>query len=136
KDIGLGNFSQIPCGIPGVEHRPQLMATYGVAAGRMTLSQMVALLSTNAAKLFGVYPRKGTLQVGSDADIVIWNPHYEGMITAQQQLQNVDYTPYEGFKVSGRAEHVLLRGELVVKAGQVIQECKGHYVPRRAVYCE
>lgn len=130
KEMGKDNFSQIPCGIPGVEHRPQLIYTYGVTTGKIGIDQMAYLLSTNVAMLFGMYPQKGALHVGSDADIVIWNPDFKGVLTARDQLQNVDYTPYEGFGVEGRAEHVLLRGQHIVKNGQVIQEKKGKYVKR------
>lgn len=136
KEIGRNDFSQIPCGMPGIEHRPQLIATYGLGKGQLSLEALTQLLSTNAAKLFGLYPRKGTLCVGSDADLVVWNPQYKGVITAKEQLQNVDYTPYEGFGVSGRAEHVLLRGQHVVEAGQVVREGTGCYIPRSDRYHE
>ncbi|MGL4799542.1 MAG: dihydropyrimidinase [Cellulosilyticaceae bacterium] len=130
KELGKEDFSKIPCGIPGVEHRPQLIYTYGVKTGYIGEEQMAHLLSTHAAQLFGMYPRKGTLQVGSDADIVVWNPAYEDAITASDQLQNVDYTPYEGFRIVGRPEHVLLGGEVVVSQGKVVEERKGKYVKR------
>lgn len=130
KKIGLHDFSHIPNGIPGAEHRPQLIYTYGVTSGRLSLCQMAHLLSTNAAKLFGMYPRKGTLAVGSDADLVIWDPSYEGILTAKSQLQNVDYTPYEGVEVKGRAEHVFLGGEQVIANGKLMEVTKGRYVHR------
>jgi dihydropyrimidinase len=130
KERGRYDFSRIPNGIPGVEHRPVLLYTYGVVEGKITLEQMCAVLSTNAAKLFGMYPQKGIIQKGSDADIVAWDPNYQGIITAEDQLQNVDYTPYEGLKVRGKAEYVFLRGNLVVEKGKIIKENTGKYVFR------
>ena len=97
KDIGIEDFTQIPNGAPGVEHRMGLIYTYGVLTGRISLNEMVAITSTNAAKLFGLFPQKGTIEVGSDADIVIWDPNFNSYINAKNQTQNVDYTPYEGF---------------------------------------
>jgi dihydropyrimidinase len=106
------------------------MYTCGVAGERITASQMVRALSENPARLFGMYPRKGTLAEGSDADLVIWDPKYAGCITAEKQLQNVDYTPYEGLETVGRAETVLLGGEVVVRDGVVVAEKRGRYVAR------
>lgn len=131
KKIGIDDFTQIPNGIPGIEHRPQLIYSYGVTKGRLSLQEMAHLLSTHVAQLFGMYPQKGTLAVGSDADIVVWNPGYRGVISAKTQLQHVDYTPYEGFKVIGRAEHVFLRGMHVVKKGKIVEEKKGRYIFRK-----
>lgn len=130
KELGREDFSKIPNGIPGVEHRPVLLYTAGVAAGRITAHQMVRLLSEQPAKLFGMYPRKGALSVGSDADIVIFDPEYTGRITAAAQHQAVDYTPYEGFETRGRVETVLLSGETAVEAGQVIAPGRGRFVHR------
>jgi dihydropyrimidinase len=106
------------------------MYTYGVAEKRITKEQFCAALSTNPAKEYGVYPKKGLIGVGSDADVVIWDPEYRGVITAKEQLQKVDYTPYEGIEVKGRAEAVLLQGKLVVDQGKVILEKEGRYVFR------
>ncbi len=130
KELGREDFSQIPNGIPGVEHRPVLLYTAGVAAGRLTAHQMMKLLSEQPAKLFGMYPQKGALAVGSDADIVIFDPEYTGRITAAGQHQAVDYTPYEGFETRGRVEAVLLSGEIAVEAGQVIAPGRGRFVHR------
>lgn len=132
KERGLHDFSKIPNGIPGVEHRPVLMYTYGVKKNRITKEQLCAALSTNPAKLFGMYPQKGSIAVGSDADIVVWDGSYHSVITAKEQLQKADYTPYEGLPVQGRAEHVFLRGNLVVENGNVILEMSGSYVHRGA----
>lgn len=131
KERGRNDFSKIPNGIPGVEHRPVLMYTYGVAENKMTKEQLCATLSTNAAKLYGMYPQKGIIEKGSHADIVVWDPEYKGIITVKDQLQNVDNTPFEGMDIRGRAEYVLLRGEIVAKDGKVIQENKGNYIVRQ-----
>ena len=134
KDRGIDDFSRIPNGIPGVEHRPILMYTYGVANSRITKEQFCAILSTNAAKLFGMYPKKGILKEGSDADIVVWDPEYRASITAEEQVQNVDYTPYEGMPTQGRAEYVMLRGTMIVKNGKVTNKNTGNYVYRQAAF--
>ena len=130
KELGKEDFSAIPGGIPGVEHRPALMYTFGVAAGRITPHQMMALLAEQPARLFGMYPRKGALAVGSDADIVIFDPNYTWRITAEGQYQNVDYTPYEGMEMAGRTDTVLLSGEVAVEGGRVVRENLGRYVRR------
>lgn len=130
KDMGKSDFSKIPNGLPGIEHRPVLMYTHGVATGKMTVEQMAKLLSENTARLFGMYPRKGILAVGSDADIVVWEPSYQGEITADAQYQNVDYTPYEHQKTIGRAKAVFLRGKQVVTDGKVQSENNGIYLSR------
>jgi dihydropyrimidinase len=132
KERGKEDFSKIPNGIPGVEHRPVLMFTYGVLGGHISKEQMCATLSTNAAKLFGMYPKKGAIAKGSNADIVVWDPEYKGVITAAKQMQKVDYTPYEGLAVRGKAEHVLLRGNIIIENGALIKENAGNYVHREA----
>lgn len=130
KELGLGDFSKIPNGIPGTEHRPVLMYTAGVASGRISAHEMMKLLSEQPARLFGMYPQKGALAVGSDADITILDPAYTGHITAAAQHQNVDYTPYEGFEVKYRVDRVLLSGELAVEDGRVVRPGQGRYVRR------
>ena len=130
KELGREDFSKIPNGIPGVEHRPSLMYTYGVAAGRITAVDMARLLAENPARLFGMYPQKGVLAVGSDADLVIFDPNDTGHITAETQYQNVDYTPYEGMELRGRVDTVLLGGEVAVEGGRVLLERRGRYVSR------
>ena len=130
KELGREDFSKIPNGIPGVEHRPSLMYTYGVAAGRITAVDMARLLAENPARLFGMYPQKGVLAVGSDADLVIFDPNDTGRITAETQYQNVDYTPYEGMALRGRVDTVLLGGEVAVEGGRVVLERQGRYVRR------
>ena len=130
NELGREDFSKIPNGIPGVEHRPSLMYTYGVAAGRITAVDMARLLAENPARLFGMYPQKGVLAVGSDADLVIFDPNDTGRITAETQYQNVDYTPYEGMALRGRVDTVLLGGEVAVEGGRVLLERRGRYVSR------
>ena len=130
KELGREDFSKIPNGIPGVEHRPSLMYTYGVAAGRITAVDMARLLAENPARLFGMYPQKGVLAVGSDADLVIFDPNDTGRITAETQYQNVDYTPYEGMELRGRVDTVLLGGEVAGEGGRVLLERRGRYVSR------
>ena len=130
KELGREDFSKIPNGIPGVEHRPSLMYTDGVAAGRSTAVDMARLLAENPARLFGMYPQKGVLAVGSDADLVIFDPNDTGRITAETQYQNVDYTPYEGMALRGRVDTVLLGGEVAVEGGRVLLERRGRYVSR------
>jgi dihydropyrimidinase len=130
KDHGINDFSKIPNGIPGVEHRPALIYEYGVNKGRITKEQMCAVLSENIAKIFGMYPRKGAIQEGSDADIVIWDTKTKEIISKDNQKQNVDYTPFEGFKTTGKARHVFLRGKHIVKEGIIINSNSGKYIER------
>lgn len=130
KSAGRGDFTKIPNGMPGVENRPVLLYTYGVGDGRITPPQMCRILSENAARLYGVYPRKGTLQAGSDADLVIWDPEAEWEITAGNQVSRCDYSPFQGFRVKGRAEQVYLRGTLAARDGNVVNEYLGTYIAR------
>lgn len=120
KDLGIDDFSKIPNGGPGVEHRLYLMYTYGVSSGKISINEMSKLISTNAAKNFGLYPKKGIIKAGSDADLVVLNPDFETIVTKDAQTQNVDYTPYEGFKRKGTIEHVFLRGKEIVNKESII----------------
>lgn len=130
KDQFMDNFTKIPGGIPGAEHRVEIMYTKGVCEGKITINQLVKYLSTNPAKLFGMYPEKGAVEVGSLADIVIWDKDYNGVISAENQLHNVDYTPYEGMEIKGRPCDVFLHGVHVVSDAKVIKELEGRYVSR------
>ena len=125
KDLGLADFSEIPGGIPGVEHRMGLLYSYGVVPGRISINRFVDLTSTTPAKIFGLFPRKGTLAPGSDADVVVWDPRATSVITARAQHQRVDYTPYEGFEQTGKASHVFLRGRQVVRDSRLADENPG-----------
>ncbi|HHV11856.1 MAG TPA: dihydropyrimidinase [Clostridiales bacterium] len=131
KEMGKDDFTKIPNGMPGVETRAVLMYTFGVLEDRISLTQMCKLMAENPAKLYGMYPQKGCLEPGSDADLVIWDPNYESRITAKDQLQNMDYAPFEGLSVKGRAEKVFLRGVLSVEDGKVIKENHGKYISRK-----
>lgn len=130
KAAGKGDFTKIPGGLPGVETRGTLIYTYGVCTGKITLAQMVKFLSENPAKLYGLYPRKGVLSPGSDADIVVYDPTPKITITAKNQAGAVDYSPYEGFAVQGRIDQVYLRGQLSVDKGEIRKENGGIFIPR------
>jgi dihydropyrimidinase len=117
KNLGRNDFSKIPNGGNGIEHWIPLLFTYGVKAGKITLNQFIELISANPAKFMGLYPRKGTIAIGSDADLVLFDPKVEQTITAASHLQGSDYNFYEGRQVQGAARHVLLRGEVIVKNG-------------------
>lgn len=129
KELGRDDFSKIPNGIPGTEHRPALMYAYGVATQRITAHQMMRLLSENPARLFGMYPQKGALQVGSDGDITIIDPKATRTVKASEQHQRVDYTPYEGME-AGCVTDVFLGGVRAYSDGQVIAPNQGRYVHR------
>ncbi|MEG1878974.1 MAG: amidohydrolase family protein, partial [Pseudoflavonifractor sp.] len=131
KTLGREDFSKIPNGMPGVEHRPVLLYTAGVQTGRISEVQMAQLLAEHPAKLFGMYPEKGVLAVGSDADLVVWDPDARWTISAEHQTQAVDYTPYEGMAVQGRAETVFLAGVPVVEGGKITREQQGQFVARK-----
>ncbi len=114
KRDGLTDFTKIPNGGPGIENRLQLLYHYGVNEGKFPISRWVELISTNPAKIFGLYPRKGVLKVGSDADIVIWDPEQRHTISATTHHMRVDYSMYEGMTVRGNAETVISRGDIIV----------------------
>ena len=131
KSLGRDDFSKIPNGGPGLENRLQMIHHFGVRDGRISLNRMVELLATNPAKLFGLYPRKGTIAVGSDADIVIFDPEKRVTITASDQHSRIDYNLYEGTEVVGSPETVLLRGNVLVDDGELVQPPGiGRYVAR------
>jgi len=118
KEMGRDSFAKIPNGGPGVENRLQLLFHHGVSQKRITLNRWVEIVATTPAKMFGLYPRKGTIAVGSDADLVVWNPETEHTISASTHHMRVDYSMFEGFTVKGNAETVLSRGDVVVDKGQ------------------
>ena len=130
KEAGKDDFTKIPCGMPGVETRPSLMYTYGVLEHGITLEQMCRFLSENPAKLYGVYPQKGCLEPGSDADLVIWDKDEIWTIGKENQVANTDYSPFEGVQVHGKAKQVYLRGELVAQDGKIVKDKLGTYVVR------
>ena len=114
KQRGKNDFRKIPNGAGGIEHRMSLLFTYGVLEEKITLNQFVALTSTNAAKIFGMYPAKGIIVEGADADIVIWNPEKENIISTNTHHQNCDLNIYEGIKTKGEAEYILLNGRFIL----------------------
>jgi dihydropyrimidinase len=120
KRMGEGDFTRIPSGLPGIEDRVNLLYTRGVRRGRLDLYRFVDVASTQAARLFGLFPRKGTIQVGSDADLVVYDPAWRGTISAHTQLMNVDYNPYEGMKLEGRPGVVTVRGQIAVRDGRFV----------------
>ena len=130
KELGRNDFSKIPNGIPGIEHRPVLLYSAGVHSARISPLDFSRLLSQQPAKLFGMYPQKGCIAVGSDADLVIWDPDAKWTISAGNQTQAVDYTPYEGLAVTGRVDTVLLCGKVAVEHGKVVGAPRGQYVRR------
>jgi dihydropyrimidinase len=131
KELGRADFTKIPNGLPGVEHRVMLLYK-GVVEGRLTLNTFVDLIATMPARLFGLFPRKGTIAPGSDADLVIFDPQTPRVLSAANQHQRVDYTPYEGIEVPGVPETVLLRGNIIVRNGEYIgSKGAGQYLARK-----
>jgi dihydropyrimidinase len=131
KSLGKDDFSKIPNGGPGLENRLQLMHEFGVRTGRISLERMVELLSTNPAKYFGLYPRKGTIAVGSDADLVIFDPEKRVTISASRHHSKCDYNLYEGTEVTGSPETVLLRGRVIVDGDEFLgRPGEGQFVKR------
>jgi dihydropyrimidinase len=120
KPMGRDNFTRIPNGIPSIEERVNLLYTHGVAGGRIDLHRFVEAASTNAARIFGLFPRKGTIQLGSDADLVIYDPAYRGMLSQRTQQSAVDYNAFEGCEIRGRPSVVTLRGQVMVRDGKFV----------------
>jgi dihydropyrimidinase len=120
KTLGRDDFSKIPNGAPGVEERLMLLFDGGVRSGRLSVNRFVDLVSTTPAKLFGLYPRKGALEVGSDADIVIWDPDRQSTLSVDRHQSKTDYNLYEGRAVVGGPEFVLLRGSVIVEGGELV----------------
>lgn len=131
KALGLNDFRKIPGGMPGAETRGILLYSEGVRKGRIDEKDMCRLLCENPAKLYGMYPKKGVIAPGSDADIVVIDPKASDIIRADDQIQHVDYAPFEGLTVQGRTEMVFLRGQKVVENHQVIKELSGQYIKRK-----
>ena len=132
KELGMGNFAKIPNGCPGIEDRLMVLYTAGVRGGHFSLNRWVELCATNPAKLFGVYPQKGTIAPGSDADIVLWDPNKTHTISAATHHQRTDYNLYEGMEVTGLPTTVLSRGRVLVEDGEWKGERgAGQFVPRR-----
>jgi dihydropyrimidinase len=133
KALGKDDFTKIPNGGPGIENRLQLLHHHGVGAGHLTIKRFVELVSTAPARIFGMYPQKGVLAVGSDADIVLWDEYADHTISAKTHHMRVDYSMFEGFKVRGNARDVYSRGELIVSKGEFIgRPGRGEYLRREA----
>lgn len=132
KDRDLSDFTKIPNGVAGVENRLELLFTAGVLRKHISLRQFVRVTSANPAKIFGLFPRKGSVSVGADADLVLWNPAAQEIISAETQKQRCDTTIYEGFKIRGKPETVIAKGHIVFEKGEVTAERgAGRYLYRQ-----
>ncbi|MGC3992349.1 MAG: dihydropyrimidinase [Chthoniobacteraceae bacterium] len=120
KPMGKEDFTKIPNGIPALEDRVNLLYTYGVTTGKIDLHTFVNVASTQAAKIFDLFPRKGTIQPGSDANLVIYDPNYRGKLSAATQTMNLDYNGFEGWEIKGRPSVVTVRGEVAVRDGKFV----------------
>lgn len=136
KELGAGNFTLIPNGLPGVGDRLPILWSYGVGAGRLTPNQFVALTSTNPAKIFGLYPQKGSLMPGADADIVIWDAHRKVKYGVQVAQHRTDYNLYEGWELTGFPEQIYLRGRLIVDKGKWLGSAGMGKFLKRAPFAE
>ena len=131
KRTGKGNFTKIPNGTGGLEDRLPMLWTYGVNTGRITMNEFVAVTSTNIAKITNCYPKKGAVLVGSDADLIVWDPKAEKVISAKTQESAIDYNVFEGHKVTGLPRFVLSRGQVAVTEGKLTsREGHGEFVAR------
>jgi len=131
KELGRGDFRKVPNGLPGVEDRVDLMHDGGVVGGRITRERWVEIISTSPAKLFGMYPRKGSVSIGADADLVIYDPNRVRTISARTHHMDVDYSCYEGRQVQGASDVVLSRGSVIVRDGQFTgRKGHGHFIKR------
>ncbi|MFH0881820.1 MAG: dihydropyrimidinase [bacterium] len=135
KELGRGNFTKIPNGLPGIEDRLMVLYHHGVAGGKISPERWVEISSTNPAKNFGMYPRKGVIAEGSDGDLVVWNPEKEHTISAKTHHMNVDYNLYEGMRVKGVPEVVFSAGRLLVENGEFKGKTgAGRFVKRNPVH--
>lgn len=135
KPMGRDDFTKIPNGIPAIEDRINLLWTHGVKRGRLSLQQFVAVASTNAAKIFDLWPRKGVIQPGADADLVVYDPAYRGTISARTQTQAVDYNAFEGWAIEGRPHVVTVRGAVAVRDGRFCGAVgRGRFLERRPTH--
>ncbi len=135
KEMGRDDFTKIPNGIPSLEDRVNLLYTYGVTTGRLDLNTFVDCASTQAAKLFGLFPRKGTIAVGSDADLVVYDPNYRGVISAKTHHINLDYNAFEGWEIKGRPSVVTVRSEVAVRDGEFVGTIgRGQFLKREPTH--
>src|SRR5580658_8023245 len=134
KLMGKDDFSRIPNGHPAIENRMELLFSEGVSKGKITLNKYVEVASTNAAKIFGMFPRKGTIAVGSDADILLLDPNEKHTLSASTHHMNVDYSAYEGWELTGKVQTVLLRGKIAIDGGRcLVEKGYGNFIPRDKV---
>jgi dihydropyrimidinase len=136
KELGKDDFTKIPNGGPGVEHRMSLIYSGGVAGGRFSVNRFVELVSTTPAKMFGLYPRKGTIAVGSDADLVIFDPKRKHTISAKTHHMRVDYSMFEGITVTGMADVVMSRGKIVIEGDKFLGRVGGGEFLKRQTYAQ
>jgi dihydropyrimidinase len=135
KRMGEKDFTRIPNGIPSLEDRINVYYTEGVKKGRLDLHRFVDTSSTQSAKLFGLFPRKGTIQPGSDADLVVYDPNYRGTISVKTQTMNVDYNPFEGMPIGGRPSVVTVRGKVAARDGKFVGELgRGRFLQREPTH--
>jgi len=131
KRMGEKDFSKIPNGAPGIEHRLELLFSEGVRKGRISLNKFVELTSTNAAKIYGMFPKKGTIAVGADADIVVFDPDEKHVISAETHHHNCDYSGYEGWEVTGKCKTVFVRGKVAIDNNEIkISKGFGQFLKR------
>src|SRR6185369_16578545 len=131
KAMGRNDFSRIPNGTGGVEDRMAVLWTHGVGTGRLTMNEFVRITSTNAAQIFNIYPRKGSISTGADADIVVWDPKATRTLSAKTHHQKIDFNIFEGMKVQGVASHTISQGKLVWADGKLnVEQGAGRYIPR------
>jgi dihydropyrimidinase len=134
KKMGEHDFSKIPNGHPAIEHRMELLFSEGVSKRKISLNKFVEITSTNAAKIFGMFPRKGCIAVGSDADLVIFDPNDAHVLSVDTHHMNVDYSAYEGWKLKGKVRTTILRGQTAVDQGEVrIEKGYGRFIKRDKV---
>ena len=135
KRMGEGDFTKIPNGIPSLEDRVNLYFTHGVKGGKIDLRRFVETASTETAKLFGLFPRKGAIQIGSDADLVVYDPNYRGKISAKTHQMNLDYNSFEGFEIEGRPHVVTVRGKIAARDGEFVGEYgRGQFLRREPTH--
>src|SRR5438105_1751247 len=135
KQMGKDDFIKIPNGIPSLEDRINLYFTHGVKVNKIDIQRFVDTASTQAAKLFGLFPRKGAIKVGSDADLVVYEPNYRGKISAKTHQMNLDYNSFEGFEIEGRPHVVTVRGKVAVRDGKFVGEAgRGQYLQREPAH--
>jgi dihydropyrimidinase len=134
KKMGEKDFSKIPNGHPAIENRMELLYSEGVNKGKITLNKYVEVACTNPAKIFGMFPRKGTIGIGSDADVVIFDPNKKHTLSAKTHHMNVDYSGYEGWELTGKVETVLLRGKVAIEGNKcLVEKGYGQFIKRNKV---